>query len=43
MLGGNKVLLRKDFEIFKKSILLLLHHYSTLFQSLLGHCNTQEL
>lgn len=28
MLGGNKVLLRKDFEIFKKSLLLLLHHYS---------------
>lgn len=45
MLRGNKVLLRKDFEIFKRRLLLLQHHYSDCFISkpVLGHCSMQEL
>lgn len=45
MLRGNKVLLKKDFEIFKRRLLLLQHHYSDCFISkpVLGHCSMQKL
>lgn len=45
MLRVNKVLLRKDFEIFKRRLLLLQCHYSDCFISkpVLGHCSMWEL
>lgn len=44
MLKGNKVILRKDFEILKRRLLLLQHHYSDCFVSkpVRGCCSVRE-